>query len=169
MGLVSWTGRNEHGVMSFDVDRLFRLWTDPLPEDRAAEAVFREVYADPVMVNGTPVSASGLVARARAMQGVFDRPERQVLDVVEGGGKVAIAFRLRGRQVGALATSAGPLPPTGEVLDLRVIDVLTITEGRISDIWMVADELGALVALDAVRLSTDRSVPSGPEQAAYES
>jgi hypothetical protein len=80
-------------------------------------------------------------------------PSTSMLDVVDGGGKVALAFRLRGRQVGVLATSAGPLPPTGQVVDLRVIDVLTITEGRISEIWMVADELGALVAVDAVRLS----------------
>jgi hypothetical protein len=35
--------------------------------------------------------------------------------------------------------------------------VLTFTDGRISNIWMVADELGALVAMDAVRLSADRS------------
>jgi predicted ester cyclase len=143
--------------MSFDVDRLLRLWTDPLPEDSAAEAAFREVYADPVSVNGAPVSATNLVARARALHGVFDGLERQVLDVVDGGGRVAVAFRLSGRQIGTLATSAGPLPPTGRVLDLRVIDVLTITEGRISQIWMVADELGALVAMDAVRLSPPRA------------
>jgi predicted ester cyclase len=147
--------------MSFDVDRLLRLWSEPLGEDDAAEAGFREIYADPVSVNGAPVSAAGLVARARALQGVFDGLERQVLDVVEGGGKVALAFRLRGRQIGELATSAGPLPATGRVLDLRVIDVLTITDGRISDIWMVADELGALVAMDAVRLSADGSSQGG--------
>jgi predicted ester cyclase len=146
--------------MAFDVDRLLRLWTGPLPDDATAEAAFRELYADPVSVNGAPVSAAGLVARARALQGVFEGVERQVLDVVDGGGKVAVAFRLTGRQVGTLATSAGPLPPTGRVVELRVVDVLTLTDGRISDIWMVADdiwmvadELGALVALDAVRLS----------------
>jgi predicted ester cyclase len=139
--------------MAFDVDRLLRLWTGPLPDDATAEAAFRELYADPVSVNGAPVSAAGLVARARALQGVFEGVERQVLDVVDGGGKVAVAFRLSGRQVGTLATSAGPLPPTGRVVELRVVDVLTLTDGRISDIWMVADELGALVALDAVRLS----------------
>jgi ketosteroid isomerase-like protein len=97
------------------------------------------------------------VARARRLQRVFEGLEREVLDVVEAGGKVAVAFRMRGRHVGELATSAGPLPATGRVLDLRVIDVLTLTDGRISNIWMVADELGALVAMDAVRLSADRS------------
>jgi predicted ester cyclase len=137
--------------MAFDVERLLRLWSDLPPDDSAAEVAFRELYADPVSVNGAAVSAAGLVARARALHGALDRIERQVLDVVDDGGKVAVAFRLSGRQVGPLATSAGPVPPTGRVVELRVIDVLTITDGRISDIWMVADELGALVAMGAVR------------------
>jgi len=157
--LVAAGGAEEHAAMAFDVGRLLRLWTEPPPDDAAAEAAFREVYADPVTVNGSPVSAAGLVARARALQGVFDGVERQVLDVVDGGDKVALAFRLSGRQVGVLATSAGPLPPTGQVLDLRVIDVLTVTAGRITDIWMVADELGALIAVDAVRLASPGERP----------
>lgn len=148
--------RGKHGPMSFDVDRLLRLWTDPLPEGDAAAAAFREVYADPVVVNGTPVGATAMAARARAIQQVFDQPEWQVLEVVDGGAKVAVAFRMRGRQVGALSTSAGTVPPTGQLLDLRVIDVLTITGGRVSDIWMVADELGALTAVGAVRLTAGR-------------
>jgi ketosteroid isomerase-like protein len=148
--------------MGFDVERLLRLWSDPPPDDAAAESAFRELYADPVQVNGAVVGAAGLVARARALQGTFDRIERQVLDVVEDGGKVAVAFRLSGRQVGTLHTSAGPVPPTGQVVELRVIDVLTITDGRISDIRMVADELGALVAVGAVQPWSDAGPDGGP-------
>jgi hypothetical protein len=36
-----------------------------------------------------------------------------------------------------------------------VIDILTLTDGRISNIWMVADELGTLVSLGAVRWGGD--------------
>jgi SnoaL-like polyketide cyclase len=139
--------------MAFDVDRLLQLWTEPLPDDdEKAAAAFRELYADPVSVNGNQLTARDLVARARALQGVFEAAEREVLDLVETDGKVAVAFRLGGRQVGTLDTSAGPLAPTGQHLQLRVIDVLTLTEGRVSGIVMVADELGALAAVGAVRL-----------------
>ena len=144
--------------MAFDVDRLLRLWTEPLPEDDDAAAdAFRALYTDPVRVNGTDLTAADLVARARALQQVFEKPEHEVLDVVEGDlvegdGKVALAFRMGGRQVGPLTTAAGPLAPTGQRLQLRVIDVLTLTGGRISAITMVADELGALAAVGAVRL-----------------
>ena len=145
---------DHHGAVPFDVDRLLRLWSEPLPDGGAAEEAFRAVYTDPVTVNGTTLTAADLVTRARAVQATFERVERRVVSVVEEGDRVAVAFRMGGRQVGPFATSAGPLPPTGRQLELRVIDVLTLTDGRISDIWMVADELGALAALDAVRLVT---------------
>ena len=139
--------------MPFDVERMLRLWTDPLPEDDgAAAAAFRELYADPVTVNGTPLTAVDLVARARTMQRALDRPEREVQAVVDGGGVVAIAFRLAWVQVGPLETSAGRLPPTGERIDLRIIDILSLTDGRISQIWMVADWLAALAAAGAIQV-----------------
>jgi hypothetical protein len=139
--------------MSFDVERLLRLWTDPLPEGTAAVAAFREVYTDPVTVNGAALTAADLVLRARAMQAALERPERAVVSVVEDGPSVAVAFRLAGRQIGALETPAGRVPPTGEWTELRIIDILTLSEGRISDIWMVADWLAALAATGAVQLT----------------
>ena len=152
--------------MPFDAERLLRLWTDPLPEDDgAAAAAFRELYSDPVTVNGVSLSAADLVARARAMHEALERPEREVLSVVDAGDSVAVAFRLAGRQVGALETSAGRVPPTGRWVDLRIIDVLTLTEGRISGIWMVADWLAALAAAGAVHVAgrvDDAVAPGGP-------
>jgi predicted ester cyclase len=140
--------------MPFDVQRLLRMWTDPLPEDdAAAAAVFRELYSDPVTVNGASVTAADLVARARVMQAALERPEREVLSVVDAGASVALVFRLAGRQVGPLETPAGRVPPTGRRVDVRIIDVLTLTDGRISGIWMVADWLSALAAAGAVQVS----------------
>ena len=131
-----------------------RLWTDPLPEDdAAAAAAFRELYSDPVTVNGASVTAADLVARARVMQAALERPEREVLSVVDAGASVAVVFRLAGRQVGPLETPAGRVPPTGQRVDVRIIDVLTLTDGRISGIWMVADWLSALAAAGAVQVS----------------
>lgn len=72
--------------------------------------------------------------------------------MVEAGDRVVVAFRMGGRHVGPLPTSAGPLPATGRRVELRVVDDLTLTGGRITGISVVADELGALAAVDAVRL-----------------
>jgi hypothetical protein len=140
--------------VTFDIAALLDLWTRPHQDAAAAAAAFRRLYTDPVLVNGSPLTADQLVERAVALQATFDGVRREVLDVCDAGGKVAVAFRLEGRHVGPLATSAGVLAPTGRLASLRVIDILTLTDGRISGITMVADELGALAALDAVALLT---------------
>jgi hypothetical protein len=146
--------------VSFDVERLLRLWTHPLPgDDDAAAAAFRELYADPVSVNGAPLAALDLVARARRLQRALAEPEREVLAVADAGDTVAVAFRLAGRQVGPLDTPAGPVPASGRRIDLRVIDVLTLPDGRIGSIWMVGDWLTTLADLGAVSVAT--GVPPG--------
>ncbi len=148
--------------MLVDVQRLLRLWTDALPRDDGAAAdAFCDMYADPVTVNGTPLSAADMVARARVMQAALAEPEREVLAVVESGDAVAVAFRLAGRHVGPLDTPAGRLPASGARIDLRVIDVLSIAEGRISAIWMVGDWLGALAPTGMVQVLTS-PVSEGP-------
>jgi hypothetical protein len=37
-------------------------------------------------------------------------------------------------------------------VETRVIDILALTGGLVSSVWMVGDELGLLMQLDAVRL-----------------
>jgi hypothetical protein len=141
--------------VAFDVERLLRLWTDPLPaDDDAAAAAFRAVYTDPVEVNGAAVTAADLVARARAMQQALAGPEREVLEVVEAGAAVAVAFRLAGRLAGELGTPAGPVAGSGQRIDLRVVDVLGLAaDGRITRIVMVADWLGALAPAGLAQLA----------------
>ena len=137
--------------MTFDIDAMLQLWSEPLADsDEEAAAAFRELYTDPVVVNGAELRAVDLVTRARAVQRTFDRRHTEILDVVHGEDKVAVAFRMSGVQTGPLTTALGPLPPSGERLEMRVIDILTLTDGKVSNIWMVADELGTLVAADAV-------------------
>jgi ketosteroid isomerase-like protein len=141
--------------LAFDIEALLDLWTG-LPADPAEAAdAFRTLYTDPVVVNGATLDAQDLVARAHALQQTFSPLRREVLDVCDAGEKVAVAFRLSGRQVGPMRTAAGVLPATGRDIGVRVIDILTLTDGRISEITMVADELGALSAIGAARLVAD--------------
>ena len=139
--------------MKYDITALLDLWTRPHHNRVEAEQAFRQLYTDPVVVNGSPLTASQLVQRAKALQGALDQVHREVLDVCDTGAKVAVAFRLEGQHVGPLITSAGVLSPTGQRLSLRVIDILTLTDGRISSITMVADELGALAPINAAALA----------------
>ncbi len=135
------------------VDRLLRLWFEPIPaDDQAAVDSFRALYCDPLTINGASMTVRELVGRAKSVQGSLADPQRKVVDVVDAGDKIAVAFRLSGRHVGPIATAAGEVAPTGQHISMQVIDILTLTQGRISEIVMVADELGAFAASGALTL-----------------
>ena len=135
-----------------DLDGLLDLWGRQWTPGSEAEAAFGRFYADPVLVNGDSLPVSALVDRANALNLALADAQREVLTTMIGDDGVAVEFRLTGRHVGPLATSAGVLPPTGGMLTLRVIDILTVVDGRVTRIAMVPDELASLAAVGSVRL-----------------
>jgi len=137
-------------VPSIDlVDRLLALWTSPAG-DPEAYAAFAALYADPVVVNGSPMTIADLVERARRLQSALTDLRAEVLQVVADSRGLALAFVMHGRHTGTYVSPLGPVPATGRTIAIRTIDVLTLTEGRISRIWVNADDLGLLRQLDAV-------------------
>jgi predicted ester cyclase len=135
------------------VPRLFRLWQAVPSSDEAARAAFLELYTDPVRINGADVPVDELLLRARRVGSALEGLSSEVLSVVSAQGRTAVAFRMHGRHVGELDTPLGPVSGTGEAVSMQVIDVLTLREGLISEIWMVADQLGLLARLGAVELA----------------
>jgi predicted ester cyclase len=133
--------------MTLDLDRLMRLWDSP----PSGDAPFRELYADPVVLNGRPVTAAALAAVANALHAAIIEQRREILDVVDAGaGRIAVAFVVRGRHVGPLATRIGTVPATGREVEMTVIDIFTVVDGLITEVRAVSDELGMLAGLDAV-------------------
>ncbi len=133
-------------------ERLLDLWETPVDERDDPEAAFRELYADPLLLNGSPAPVSSLVDRARAMQRAFAHRTTEVVEQMEASGRLAVAFYVRGEHVGPLETPLGTVGPTGRRVEIRTIDVLTIVDGIVTEIWVVSDELGMLAQLEAVRL-----------------
>ena len=111
------------------------------------------MYANPVMVNGAEMTITELAGRARSLQQAFDRLEMHILDTVETPDRIVIVFLMRGRHVGPFSSPLGTVAPTQRDIEVRTIDVLTVTAGVISAIWVVSDDLGLLRQLDAVRLA----------------
>lgn len=136
-----------------DTDRLMGLWASPPADDADALAELRALYADPVQINGTAMTAVDLLARVRGMQRAYTGLQHELLERVDAPGRLVVAFRLRGTHTGPLATPLGELPATGRPFEVRVIDILTLADGRISTVTMVADELGQLASLGALRLA----------------
>ncbi len=50
------------------------------------------------------------------------------------------------------SSSLGTVAPTQRDIEVRTIDVLTVTAGVVSAIWVVSDDLGLLRQLDAAKL-----------------
>jgi ketosteroid isomerase-like protein len=134
------------------VDRVMALWQHLPEDDGEARAAFAEVYAERVVVNGMPVPLDHLVTRARALQRALSDVRHELLERVEAGDKLVVAFQLHGRHTGPLQTAIGPVPATGRDVSIRGMDVLTFTDGRITRITVLADELGLLDRLGAVTL-----------------
>jgi len=135
--------------MSNFVDALLALWTAPLAED-SAEQQFAELYTDPVVVNGVEFSLAELAARARMLQSALTDLHAEILQVIEGDGSLALAFVMRGHHTGDYHSPLGVVPATGREVEVRTIDVLTLTDGRISRIWVIADDLAMLRQLGAL-------------------
>ena len=134
------------------IDRALRLWGQPLPPGDAGLEAFRAVYADPVDVNGVATPVQVLLDRARMMQVAFAGLRHTVLETVETPGRLAFAFRISGRLVGPLDTPLGPLPPSGDLVELAGMDIFVVDEqrDRVTAIWALADHLSLLVAAGAV-------------------
>ena len=58
--------------------------------------------------------------------------------------RVAVAFVMHGRHTGPYETPFGIIQPTGADVQIRTIDVLTLTDEKISAVWVNADDLGTL-------------------------
>jgi predicted ester cyclase len=74
----------------------------------------------------------------------FSGLRAEVLQVVDGKDGVAVAFVMRGWHTEPYRTPFGTIQPTGPKVQIRTIDVLTISDGKISGIWVAADDLGML-------------------------
>ena len=79
--------------MSEFVDRALALWDGNAAAQDDAVDRFREVYADPLTVNGALVPLSGMVGRARAMGEAFTDRRTVVHEVVEGDGHSRLRLR----------------------------------------------------------------------------
>ncbi len=135
------------------VEQLVRLWTQPVAPSAEGVAAFNETYTDPVSINGVETPLTDLVEWARRLQRAFADLRIELIEQIDMPERIVIVFRQRGRHVGELETPLGKVSPTGREVDVRTIDVLSLTEGRISAIHVVPDRLGMLMQLDAVRLT----------------
>ena len=76
------------------VEPLFALWTNPPVDDAAALAAFRDLYHDPVTVNGIPFAAADLLVRARQVNQAYSELRIELIDTVSTPARFVVAFQI---------------------------------------------------------------------------
>ncbi|HEY6811789.1 MAG TPA: nuclear transport factor 2 family protein [Propionibacteriaceae bacterium] len=94
------------------LERLFAGWTD-VDDLSQVEAQFAALYTNPVRVNGTDMSLADLAARARSLHRAFSGLRAELLQVVDDGDSVAVAFLMHGWHTGPYEAPFGIIQPTG--------------------------------------------------------
>jgi ketosteroid isomerase-like protein len=87
------------------------------------------------------------------LQRAFSDLQIEPMEQLESGDRFVLAFLQRGRHDGPFETPLGSIDATGRTFEIRVIDVLTMSDGRISAIEVVPDNLSLMMQLGAVRLA----------------
>jgi hypothetical protein len=87
------------------------------------------------------------------LQQAFSDLEIEPIEQIESGDRFVLAFLQRGRHAGPFETPLGPVAPTRRAFEIRVIDILTISDGCITAIEVVPDNLSLMLQLGAVRLA----------------
>jgi len=130
-----------------DLDAVLALWDRPIDQRADPAADFRQFYADPVPVNGIPTNAEDLVARVRSLQAAFADRRTELVHRIETADRLVIGFYMYVRHVGPYNTPLGRVAPTGKQLRIRVNDILTVHDGKITNIWVMSDDVDLMCQL----------------------
>jgi len=114
------------------------------------EQAFAELLA-PDMVDhsrppGIAPGAEGVRQQFAGFWGAFPDFRATILDQIAEGDKVVTRKVFRGTHQGEL----WGIPPTGRQVDIHLIDIVRLEQGRIVEHWNLVDRLGLLQQLGVV-------------------
>jgi predicted SnoaL-like aldol condensation-catalyzing enzyme len=87
-----------------------------------------------------PPGPAGTKALIGSLRGMFPDLKLTIEDIAVEGDKVWIRMRARGTNEGSIMGK----PPTGKKMEIDVIDICRVKEGKIVEHWGVPDLLGML-------------------------
>ena len=102
-------------------------------------------------VQGEGVEA--LLSVAKGLRASFPDLHLEIQDVATGDDTVWVRVRGRGTDTGGVAGR----PPSGRSIEVDVIDVMRLRDGRIVEHWGVADRLGMLQQVGVVPMPQQRA------------
>jgi predicted ester cyclase len=115
-----------------------------------SETAFDELLATDVVDHSRPPGvgpgAEGVRQQFDALRVAFPDFRATILDQVEQGDKVVTRKVFHGTHLGPLQG----IPPTGRLVEINVIDIVRVVDGKIVEHWNCVDRLGLLVQVGAL-------------------
>jgi len=129
--------------------QIYDLWNA-----RDIEAAL-EMATDDVEVTlmAFPQTLTGRIGFRRFMQRfatAFPDMKKEITNQVASGDQVISEFRLRGTHDGPLQIPTGVIPPTGRAVDLSVIEVMRIRDGKLTELRNYSDNATLMRQLGVV-------------------
>ena len=115
-------------------------------DERAFDELMHPQFVDHERPPGIAPGPEGVRQQFDGFRAAFPDLRAVILDQVAEGDKVTTRKVLRG-------THRGPfmgIEPTGREVEIRVIDIVRVADGRIAEHWACVDRLGVLAQLDAL-------------------
>lgn len=96
---------------------------------------FVSFFADDGYVRNVPAEmefrGQDIALVASGMAAAFPDIHREIFGIYAMGDVVVVELAIRGTHTGPLATPAGVIPPTGQVVDIPCCDVFRIEDGKV--------------------------------------
>jgi predicted ester cyclase len=115
-------------------------------DERAFAELLHPDVVDHSRPPGVAPGATGVRQQFDGFRAAFSGFRAEILDQIADGDKVVTRKVFTG-------THSGPfqgIPPTGRDVEIHVIDIVRVADGRIVEHWNCVDRLGLLAQLDAV-------------------
>lgn len=97
---------------------------------------------------------AAVVEATRTNEGTFADVAMTVEESVASGDRVAAYVTASGRNVGPVRMGDREVAPTGRTFEVPQFGIYRVADGRVAEVWLLADALGLVEQLD--------NLPTGP-------
>ncbi|MGH2674709.1 MAG: ester cyclase [Actinomycetota bacterium] len=129
--------------------KIYDLWNDR-DLDTALDLATDDVDIRLMAFGQTLTGRDGFRQFMERFATAFPDMKKEVTNEIASEDQVVMEFRLRGTHDGLLRTPTGEIPPTGKAVDLRVIEVLGIRDGKVAVLRNYSDSATLLSQLGLV-------------------
>lgn len=112
--------------------------------ERATELVAPDAVWEMVPFRESFRGPSGFAENIRQLQDTFSGMKVEVTNQLASDEAVVCELRVTGKQTGPLKTPDGEIPPTGNRVEMRVVDIFRIRNGKIAGLHAYFDT-GAII------------------------